>query len=52
VGDETELAAAELEQRWLVPGADPSDYDPGFDEDLLYEAWRDCEREDREEEEG
>ena len=49
--DETELAAAGMHVRWLVPGADPSDYDPGFDEDLLYEALRDREREDREEEE-
>ena len=36
-----ELAAAGLELRWLVPGADPNDYYPGFDEDLLYEAFRD-----------
>jgi hypothetical protein len=49
--NEAELTAAGLELRWLVAGADPDDYDPGFDEDLLYEAWRDREREDREEEE-
>jgi hypothetical protein len=46
---DAELAGAGLEVRWLVPGADPKDYDPGFDEDLLYEAWR--ERSEREEEE-
>ncbi len=49
LGDEAELAVAGLELRWLVPDADPNDYDPGSDEDLLYEAWR--ERSDREEEE-
>ena len=38
--DEAEVAAAGMEVRWLVPGADPNDYDPGFDEDLLYEGWR------------
>lgn len=49
--DEAQLAAAGMEQRWLVPGAHPKDYNMGFDEDLLYEAWRDREREAREEEE-
>lgn len=46
--DEAEIAAAGLEPRWLVPGADPNDYDPGFDDDLQYEAHRD-ERREREE---
>jgi hypothetical protein len=52
--DEAELAAAGLEPRWLVPGADPNVYDPGFDEDLLYESWRDerREREEREDQEA
>lgn len=49
--DDAELAAAGLEVRWPVLGADPNDYEPGFDEDLLSEAWRDHERELREEEE-
>jgi hypothetical protein len=49
--DPAELAAADLETRWPVPGADPNDYDPGFDEDMLYEAMRDRERYEREEEE-
>lgn len=39
-GNEAELTAAGLEPRWLVTDADPNDYYPGFDEDLLYEAWR------------
>jgi hypothetical protein len=48
--DEAEFAAAGLEPRWLVPGADPYDYDPGFDEELYYEALEE-ERRRREEEE-
>jgi hypothetical protein len=53
--EEAELTAARLELRWLVPGADPNDYNPGFDEELYYEAWqeqqRDRAREEREDEE-
>ena len=46
LNDEAEFAAAGLAPRRLVPGADPNDYDPGFDEELYYEglqeAWRDA----------
>jgi hypothetical protein len=48
--DDAELVAAGMGVRRLLPDADPSDYDPGFDAELLYEIFR-REREEREDEE-
>jgi hypothetical protein len=37
---EAELAAARMETRWKIEGADPLKYEPPVDEDSFYEAHR------------